>query len=172
MNRDAFDDLAAGMNAAMIVLTTEADGTLAGCLVGFHSQCSIEPPRYAVWVSKANHTYRTLLFADHVAVHLLEADQLDLAAHFGTQSSDDVDKFADVSWSRSPEGVPLLDDCPNRFVARRLVLLEGETDHACVVVEPVRSEAGTVGSPLRLADVDHLEPGHHATERPTPPAPS
>ena len=39
----AFDRLMADADPAMIVLTTAAAGERAGCLVGFHSQISIEP---------------------------------------------------------------------------------------------------------------------------------
>ena len=35
-------------------VTTATDGAQAGCLVGFSTQCSIEPPRFGVWLSKLN----------------------------------------------------------------------------------------------------------------------
>ena len=59
------------MDAPLVVVTAASGDQRAGCVVGFHSQCSIEPPRYAVWLSKANRTYRVALFATHVALHVL-----------------------------------------------------------------------------------------------------
>ena len=41
---EAFDDLIAAMDGAMVVVTTAAGDDVGGCLVGFHAQCSIEPP--------------------------------------------------------------------------------------------------------------------------------
>ena len=57
------DDVVEHVDQALIVVTTAANDQRSGCLVGFHTQCSIEPFRYAVWLSKANLTYRVALFA-------------------------------------------------------------------------------------------------------------
>ena len=53
-----FNELMALIDHPMVVVTTAAGHARAGCLVGFHCQCGMEPPLYAVWLSKANHTYR------------------------------------------------------------------------------------------------------------------
>ena len=71
-----FDELVGSLGPAMVVVTTAAGGLRAGCLVGFHSQCSIEPRRYAVWLSKLNETYRVAQRAEMFAVHVPRADQL------------------------------------------------------------------------------------------------
>ncbi len=92
----------ASLDPPMVVVTTAVAGERAGCLVGFHSQSSIDPPRYDVWLSKANHTYRVALRSTHLAVHLLTADDLAVAEHFGTLTGDEVDKFADVTLRGRP----------------------------------------------------------------------
>ena len=92
----------------MIVVTAQYRGERGGCLVGFHTQCSIEPPRYAVWLSKANHTTRVALQATHLAVHFLGPDDHDLAALFGEQTGDDVDKFSQCESASGPCDVPVL----------------------------------------------------------------
>lgn len=109
---EPFDAVVASADAAMVVVTAAAGGQRAGCLVGFHSQTSIEPRRYGVWLSKANHTYRVALMADHLAVHFLTDADRDLAELFGGVSGDDVDKFARCGWEPGPHGVPLLHRCP------------------------------------------------------------
>ena len=40
----AFDRLVNRLDYPMLVVTAEADGERAGCLVGFATQCSIQPP--------------------------------------------------------------------------------------------------------------------------------
>ena len=60
-----FDALMAQLDQPLVVVTTAAGDERAGCVVGFHVQCSIEPRRVAVWLSKANHTFRVSLFASH-----------------------------------------------------------------------------------------------------------
>jgi flavin reductase (DIM6/NTAB) family NADH-FMN oxidoreductase RutF len=165
---DAFSDLVSRLDPAMCVVTTVADGERAGCLVGFHAQCSIDPPRYAVWLSKANHTYRVALHAEVLVVHLVAADQTDLAELFGTVSGDDVDKFARCEWQAGEQGVPLLTACPRRLVVRRVAMMDEGSDHVCVFTEPIDVHGDGPFEPLRLSAVVHLDPGHGAHERPTP----
>ena len=86
----------------MVIVTTVAGGHRSGCLVGFHTQCSIDPPRYAVWLSEANHTCRVGAAADHFAVHWVPSDRHDLAELFGGTTGDEVDKFDRCDWTAGP----------------------------------------------------------------------
>lgn len=165
----AFDRLVAALDPAMAVVTAAEGGERAGCLVGFHGQTSIDPPRYGVWLSKANHTYRVALRTTHLAVHLLTEADRELAAWFGSQTGDDVDKFADLAVEEGPGGVPLLAAGPHRLVLRRSVLLDDGGDHVCVTGDPVEAATSDAFRPLRLSQVHDLAPGHAAEERPFPP---
>jgi flavin reductase (DIM6/NTAB) family NADH-FMN oxidoreductase RutF len=169
MSTEAFDDLAAGTDPAMIVVTTVAGDERGGCLVGFHCQSSIDPPRYSVWLSRANHTYRLALHSTHLGLHFLGEEHHDLAERFGTLSGDDTDKFAGLDVEAGPLGVPLLREVPGRLVVRRLTLLDEGGDHVCLTTEPVRTEGGAPSTPLRLSACRDLAPGHGAAERPSPP---
>ena len=169
MDHDAFDSIMASLDAPMAVVTAAAGDERAGCLVGFHAQSSIDPGRYCIWLSKANHTYRVGLLTTHYGIHLLTRDDGALAEWFGTVSGDRVDKFAGIGTIDGPEGVPLLVACPHRLVVRRTVLVDEGGDHVCVVTEPVAAESPGRFTPLRLSDVSHLAPGHEAGERPRPP---
>jgi flavin reductase (DIM6/NTAB) family NADH-FMN oxidoreductase RutF len=166
---DTFGALVGGLDPAMAIVTTVSAGERAGCLVGFHAQCSIDPPRYAVWLSKANHTLRVALRARPFAVHFVPEDGMELARLFGTRSGDDVDKFAECAWDPGPDGVPLLRDCPARFAAERVTLLDDGSDHVCLVLAPTDAAAPAGFRPLRFSQVEHLQPGHDAEERPQPP---
>jgi flavin reductase (DIM6/NTAB) family NADH-FMN oxidoreductase RutF len=151
---------------AMVVVTARSGERRGGCLVGFHSQCSIEPVRYAVWMSKANLTTEIVLDCTHIGVHFLTDADDELADLFGSETGDQVDKFSFISSTDGPHGVPTIDDLPNRFVARRTAVLEDESDHLCVIVEPLDIRAlDSPGSPLRTSAVADLQPGHVATDR-------
>lgn len=163
-----FDRLLVSFDTAMTVVTTASDGERAGCLVGFQAQCSIDPPRYAVWLSKANHTCRVGTRAEHLVVHFLTSDDHDLAELFGGLTGDEVDKFERCAWSPGPGGVPILDRCTNHVVARRGTVLDEGSDHVCVVLEPVTVSSGPTFEPLRLSQVTDIEPGHGNRERPHP----
>jgi len=161
-----FDRVVASANEAMVVVTAAVGEDRAGCLVGFHSQTSIEPRRYTVWLSKANYTYRVALVAAHLAVHFLTTADRDLAELFGALSGDDVDKFARCDWEPGPDGVPLLRRCPNRVIVARATMLDDGADHVAVSGPPIAAHVEGGFAPLRYADVRDVVPGHAADERP------
>lgn len=177
MDREAFDRVMASLDPPMAIVTAATGsrdgsaGERAGCLVGFHVQSSIDPPQHAVWLSKANHTYRVALLAEHLGIHLLtdtEADR-DLAERFGALSGDDTDKFAGLDVESGPGGVPVLARCAHRLVLRRVAVVDVGGDHVCFVAEPIDATSSGTFRPLRLAAVSDLVPGHAAEERPQPP---
>jgi flavin reductase (DIM6/NTAB) family NADH-FMN oxidoreductase RutF len=166
-DEDAFTDLMASLDTPMSVVTTAVGEARAGCLVGFQAQSSIRPARFVVWLSKANHTYRLVMHAEHLAVHFLTTDDRDLAELFGTETGDEVDKFARCDWRPGRSGVPLLDRCPNRVVLARHVILDEGGDHICLVGRALDVAGAGRFTPLRLGAVNDLRPGHEAEERQT-----
>ena len=169
MSDEGFGAIMSSLDAPLIVVTAAEAGEKAGCLVGFHGQSSIEPARYCVWLSKANHTYRVALGSAHLAIHFLTASELWLAERFGTLTGDRTDKFAGLPARPGPGGVPVLEQCRHWLVARRGTLLDEGGDHVCMITEPVAVHAGGPFQPLRLSQAAHLEPGHGSRERPSPP---
>jgi flavin reductase (DIM6/NTAB) family NADH-FMN oxidoreductase RutF len=165
VDTEAFDFLTARLDNPLVVVTTASGDQRAGCVAGFHTQCGIEPMRYAVWLSKANMTYRTGVFATHLAVHYLDVVDHDLAELFGAHSGEDIDKFARCDWAPGPGGVPFLTRCPNRVVLERISIWDGGDDHACFVGEPVDASRGAELIPLRLSAALDIEPGHAVEER-------
>lgn len=169
MAAEPFEAIMRSLDPNLIVVTTAAGEERAGCLVGFHSQSSIAPERYAVWLSKANHTYRVGLRATHVGIHFLTDADRALAVRFGTLTGDTTDKFAGLDVDTRSAGVPVLRACPNWLVLRRTALLDEGGDHVCLALEPVSGGAGRPFTPLRLSAVDDLTPGHDNDERHDPP---
>ncbi len=146
----------------MVVVTTALGGAAGGCLVGFHGQVSIDPRRYAVWLSRANRTYRLAMFAGHLGVHFPSRapGEAAVARLFGSVTGDDDDKLARVEHFLSRQGVPVLEAIENRMVMRRVALLDHGGDHVCFVGEPVEVSAPRPQRPLRLSEVSDVEPGH------------
>lgn len=158
---DAFIDR---LDPDMCVVTAAADGDRAGCLVGFSSQCSIEPVRYVVWLSKANRTYRVARAASRLAVHLLTRDQHGLAELFGGETGDRTDKFARVRWREEGDGAVVLEEAAAWFTGTVVQCVEGG-DHVGFVLEPQawgeREDTGGAKL-LRLSDATSISPGHPA----------
>jgi flavin reductase (DIM6/NTAB) family NADH-FMN oxidoreductase RutF len=169
MSNEAIDAITPSLDAPLVVVTAAEEDEKAGCLVGFHCQASIEPLRYCVWLSKANHTYRVALKSTHLAIHFLTSADLWLAERFGTLTGDSTDKFAGLPVRSGPGRVPLLEQCSHWFAARRGTLLDDGGDHVCMVTEPVAVHTGGRFEPLRLSCAAHLVPGHSSDERHSPP---
>jgi flavin reductase (DIM6/NTAB) family NADH-FMN oxidoreductase RutF len=109
--KTAFDEIVATLDAPMIIVTVAAGDERDGCLVGFSTQCSIHPARYAVFISKLNRTSEIAARADTLVVHFLRPENMPLAELFGEETGDEVQKFDRCSWRPGPAGVPVLDGC-------------------------------------------------------------
>lgn len=155
------DEFLRRVNPDMCVVTAAAGGERAGCLVGFASQCSIDPVRWVVWLSEANHTFRVARSAQVLAVHLLAREQHALADLFGGRTGDREDKFRHVGCREGHGGAVVLQDAPAWFVGR-IVTRVGGGDHIGFVLHPVEwgDDETYEGPLLRLHDARTIEPGH------------
>lgn len=156
---DAFSELTGDLDYAMLVVTASDGRERAGCLVGFSTQCSFDPPRYLVCISRANHTAGVAAGAGVVAVHALPAERADLARLFGEETGDRTDKFARVAWRPGPGGAPLVEDCPSWFAGRVVDRLD-LGDHTGLLLEPVEAAHAPGLRPLLFSAVKDLVPGH------------
>ena len=160
---NTFEELVAGLDYPMFVVTTVADGERAGCLVGFATQCSIDPQRYLICISKMNHTYRVARSAEALVVHFLDERDLPVAQLFGANTSDEIDKFIRVDWREGPYGAPVLREVRG-WAAGRILDRVDLGDHAGFVIEPTHAEVVRQESAKQLGfqSVQDLEPGHEA----------
>lgn len=160
---EAFDRLLGPLDFPMYIATTVAtdDGERSGCLMGFATQSSIEPRRFLACISVENHSARVAARAEHVAVHLVPIDQIELAVLFGHETGDEVDKFAACDWTPGPGGIPLLDACPARFVGR-VVDRRPVGDHTGYLLDPVLVEGHAPDRYVGFQDVADVDPGHPA----------
>jgi flavin reductase (DIM6/NTAB) family NADH-FMN oxidoreductase RutF len=162
----AFETIMASTDSPMLVVTTRGgSGENSGCLVGFATQCSIDPSHFLVLLSKKNHTYEVAKRADLLVVHQLREDDKELARLFGEETGDEIDKFADISWSPGPGRVPVLADvdwfagriqqrfdCGDHIAHLLAVLPDGRATRA-------EADADQLGSAEAQADLDA---GHDA----------
>ena len=145
----------------MFIATTRAGGESAGCLVGFATQCSIDPPRFIVCLSNKNRTFRVARAAEVLVIHCVPADAEDLAELFGSRSGDSTDKFALCDWRAGPDGAPILARCQHWFAGliRQRVELG---DHVGFVLDPIDGAAGGDMEAFSFHRARRLEAGHDA----------
>ena len=157
----SFQTLVAQLDYPMFIATVAAGGERAGCLIGFATQCSIHPPRFLAGISDKNHTYRVAQDAAAMGIHLVPEEATELAELFGGETGDELDKFERCAWRPGPEGVPLLDGCPNRFVGRILGRVDFG-DHTGMVLEPFFAEVEEHEGQLKFHRAKRIDPGHEA----------
>lgn len=138
----------------MFIATVPGDG----CLVGFATQCSIDPLRFLVCLSNKNKTYRLARDATHMAVHVVPEDRDDLAELFGGETADDVDKLAQVEWSEGEGRVPLIAGCP--YLVGSVLRAFEVGDHVAFELDVLETEGSA--RPLRFQQAKRIEPGHEA----------
>ena len=159
-----YERLLERVDTPAIVVTTAVGPTRSGCLVTFATPCSMEPPRFAVWLSTLNQTHEVAAGAAALAVHFLAEKHVATAELFGGTTGYESDKFDRCRWSTGPEGLPLLDDCAGWFVGRVVERLP-TGDHTLCVLAPVAAQVLTdEDGGLGLRDVRHITPGRLPSE--------
>lgn len=163
---ETFRRIVGSLDYPMFVVTASDGRERTGCLVGFATQCSIEPVRFLVCLSKANRTHRVAQRSSTLGVHVLRDDQGDLAALFGELTGDDVDKFdvlgrAGGSWHERDGGAPIIAGCDwfEGPILERVDL----GDHEGQVLAVVRAgHEHPDGPQLGYRSVRDLDAGHEA----------
>ena len=118
------------------VVTTQATGQPAGCLLSFATQTRVAPPRFLVGLAKRSHTLGVASLSQHLAVHVLSRRHRALAELFGGQTGHQINKFDRCSWRAGPQGMPMLYDAIAWFVG--LIIYQFDVgDHVAYVLEPV-----------------------------------
>jgi flavin reductase (DIM6/NTAB) family NADH-FMN oxidoreductase RutF len=159
--KDAFDRLVSSLDYPMFIVTTSNGNDRAGCLVGFVTQASIDPPRLLVMLSKSNQTYRISLASSTLAVHFLDTADHALAELFGGETGDQIDKFERCAWSPGPGGVPLLENVKGTVVGNVIARLDCG-DHVGHLLESTHVQRNNDQPSLSFQTVRELTPGHDA----------
>lgn len=153
--------LVSELDYPMFIVTATDGRERAGCLVGFTTQSSIDPPRFIVCLSDKNRTFRVARDAEMLVVHLVPDDAPEVAELFGSQTGDEIDKFARCAWSPGPGGAPVLEACENWFAGRILDRMPAG-DHWAFLLDPVEAASGDRGEPFTFHRARRIEPGHEA----------
>ena len=154
-------ELVAQLDYPMFIATVAAEGKRGGCLVGFTTQCSIDPPRFLVCLSDKNRTFRVARDAEVMVVHLVPDAATELADLFGGETGDELDKFERCAWHPGPGGAPVLEECGNWFAGRILERVP-TGDHCAYLIDPFEASSEAAEEPFRFHRARRIEPGHEA----------
>ncbi|MEH1012934.1 flavin reductase family protein [Micromonospora sp. CPCC 206060] len=147
IDRDLFRSVLRRQAATVTVVTAPGSTPVPGPPVppvGFtatsFTSVSLDPPLISFCLDRSSSSWPTVRLAGYLAVHLLAADQQEVARNFATSG---VDRFAGhPEWHHGPYRVPLLDRALAWLVCRTVDRVNAG-DHAVVIAEPLL--AGSTG---------------------------
>jgi flavin reductase (DIM6/NTAB) family NADH-FMN oxidoreductase RutF len=102
--RNAFGHCATGVT---IITTMGEDARPIGMTANSFTSLSLEPPLVLWSIALASSNYAAFRAARAFAVHVLRAEQAELAKVFATK---DIDRFANVRCASGATGAPILPD--------------------------------------------------------------
>jgi 3-hydroxy-9,10-secoandrosta-1,3,5(10)-triene-9,17-dione monooxygenase reductase component len=129
------------------VVTTADDDGPAGFACQSFSAVSLEPPLVLFCPSRTSVTWPRIERAGHFCANVLSADQRDLARVFAVSGSTGTDKFAEVRWSPSPSGAPILEGVLT-WVACTVEAVHEAGDHHVVLGRVIELGECRAGPPL------------------------
>jgi flavin reductase (DIM6/NTAB) family NADH-FMN oxidoreductase RutF len=139
---DEFRSVLGRFPSGVTVVTTKAgDGSDEGMTVSAFCSVSLDPPLVLICIEKTASAFDALTTAPAFVVNILSATQEQIARHF---SIVDIDRFEGVGYSRSQNGLAVLDDVLG-VIECATVAMHVAGDHTIIVgeVEAARVQNGT-----------------------------
>lgn len=124
-----------------VVTTKDRDGSDQGMTVSAFCSVSLDPPLVLICIEKTASAYNALTAAPGFVVNILSATQEQIARRFAII---DIDRFEGVGYSRSPNGLAVLDDVLGVIECATFTMHDAG-DHTIIVgqVEAARAQSGT-----------------------------
>lgn len=120
----------------LFVVTTKKDDGQNGCIVNTVSMLTDEPKRITVFVNKANYTEELLRKNKEFNVSVLtETTPFSVFERFGFQSGKTVDKFADVNYPTTENGLYYLPQNANAVISAKVIDCHDYGTHTLFVAE-------------------------------------
>ena len=142
VSSDEFRSVLGRFPSGVTVVTTKAgDGSDEGMTVSAFCSVSLNPPLVLICIEKIASAYNALTSAPGFVVNVLAASQEQIARRF---SIVDIDRFEGVGYSRSQNGLAVLDDVLGVIECATFAMHEAG-DHTIIVgeVEAARAQNGT-----------------------------
>lgn len=142
---DSLRSLLRQMASPVVVVTCRGARGPRGATIGSFASASLSPPLVTFNVTHGTRFHETLETAESFAVHLLAADQSEIATRFAIA---DLDEQLDaVDHTVTARGLPLLSDTLGVLLCRPQARVE-VSDHTLVVGRVEEILPGREGEPL------------------------
>ena len=135
----------------VVVVTVQTGDGPRGATIGSFASVSLDPPLVSFNVTHDTRLHDALGATDELAIHLLTADQADVATQFALPDLSGPDQLAPFPHTRPEDGPPLLGDVQATLLASVTARIDAG-DHTLVVAAVREIRAGREAAPLLYFD--------------------
>lgn len=160
---DEFKNAFRGHPAGVAIITAAGAEGPVGLTASSVSSVSAVPPILAFSLASTEGSAGVIASADTIVVHLLGAENADLAALFAARGTERFGR--DLPWSTLPGGEPLLEGVPRALLCRILSRTQAGSS-TLIAAEVLEIHTGPASAPLVYHDRTYHHLGAHSTLRP------
>ncbi|MGH9683841.1 MAG: flavin reductase family protein [Candidatus Acidiferrales bacterium] len=140
------------LSNGMYVLTSRSGDRLGVATITWVSQASFKPPLLMAAVRKDSNVFRCLSQSRVAALHVLGADQKQLAQKFFSPTRGALGELNGEPFFDGKTSAPVLKNLPAYLECKVIDIREEYGDHALVVLEVVEASFDSAVKPLIIAD--------------------
>lgn len=140
------------LSNGMYVITSRNGECFGAATVTWVSQASFQPPLVMAAVRRDSNVFQCLSASRVAALHILGHDQQELAQKFFAPTRASNGSLNGEPFVDGKTAAPILPRVPAYLECRVRQILNGEGDHAVVILEVVEAECGEPVRPLTIAD--------------------
>lgn len=110
------------LSYGMCIITSRSDEEFNGCTVNTAFQITPDPPVIAVSVNKESQTHDFIMNSRLFVVSIISEDApMILIGSFGFRSGRDIDKFRDIHYKLSENGIPIILDYSVGYIEAEVI---------------------------------------------------
>jgi|SRR5215831_3225772 len=132
------------------IITARSNDRFGGATVTWVSQASFHPPLLMAAIRPDSNVYQCLTESRLAAIHLLSADQQQIAQRFFTPTMVRDGTMNGEPFLEGKTSVPILQNAPAYVECRVLRIMDDVGDHAVVIMEVLEAECRRPVNPLRI----------------------
>ena len=152
----------------LFVIASKDGDRLNGQIANTVFQISSDPPTIAISINKQNLTHEFIMKSGLFTVSILDEETpLSLIGHFGFKSGREVDKFSEIKYQLTPQGLPYLVDNTLAYIEAKVIKDVDAGTHTIFIGEITGAEVLKQGNPMTYAYYHRVKRGSTPPAAPT-----
>lgn len=152
----------------MYAVCADDSGRPAGCIINTFMQITSKDPVVSICLNKNNYTYDVIKRTNQFTVSILSTEtNRNVIAYLGFSSGRENDKFKDISYKKTPGGLPYLTDgCCGILTCRVLSEIDQGT-HMLIIAQLTDAQKLDAAEPMTYAYYHKVIKGSAPENAPT-----